>query len=36
MKHLVESMAGTVEVTSAADAGTTFRVDLPAYYPRPS
>lgn len=31
VKHLVESMGGSVEVTSAAGSGTTFRVDLPAW-----
>jgi two-component system phosphate regulon sensor histidine kinase PhoR len=31
VKHLVESMGGTIEVASAAEQGTTFRVDLPAW-----
>jgi two-component system, OmpR family, phosphate regulon sensor histidine kinase PhoR len=31
VKHLVESMGGTVDVASGPGAGTTFRVDLPAF-----
>jgi two-component system phosphate regulon sensor histidine kinase PhoR len=36
VKHLVESMGGTVEVASEAGAGTTIRVDLPAWQDSPS
>jgi signal transduction histidine kinase len=31
VKHLVEAMGGSVEVTSKAGAGTTFRVEVPAW-----
>ena len=36
VKHLVESMGGMVDVTSAAATGTTFRVELPAFVSRGS
>ena len=35
VKHLVESMQGTIEIRSRPDHGTTFRVVLPLIEPAP-